>query len=82
MIEKLDFRVLQEWPYGDLRLACLSPAKDDDFQLELPDRPCSVDLIGNPSRSTTSAAGSPSSAILGNMIELSETLPGAGAVPR
>ena len=33
--EKLDFRVLQEWPYGDLRLAYLSPAADDDFHLEL-----------------------------------------------
>ena len=33
--EKLDFRVLQEWPFGDLRLAYLSPAADDDFHLEL-----------------------------------------------
>ncbi|GGX59639.1 hypothetical protein GCM10010358_12670 [Streptomyces minutiscleroticus] len=33
--EKLDFRVVQEWPYGELRLACLSPAADDDFHLEL-----------------------------------------------
>ena len=33
--EKLDFRVLQEWPYCDLRLAYLSPAADDDFHLEL-----------------------------------------------
>ena len=33
--EKLDFRVLQEWPYGDMRLAYLSPAADDDFHLEL-----------------------------------------------
>ena len=33
--EKLDFRVLQEWPYGDLQLAYLSPAADDDFHLEL-----------------------------------------------
>jgi glyoxylase I family protein len=34
-VEKLDFRVLQEWPYGDLKLAYLSPANDDDFHLEL-----------------------------------------------
>src|ERR1700730_12859272 len=33
--EKLHCRVLQEWPYGDLRLAYLSPAADDDFHLEL-----------------------------------------------
>ncbi|MET7765409.1 VOC family protein [Streptomyces sp. NPDC005393] len=33
--EKLDFRVLQEWPYGELRLAYLSPPNDDDFHLEL-----------------------------------------------
>ena len=32
---KLDFRVLQEWPYGDLKLAYLMPANDDDFHLEL-----------------------------------------------
>jgi lactoylglutathione lyase/glyoxylase I family protein len=33
--EKLDFRVLQEWSFGDLELAYLSPANDDDFHLEL-----------------------------------------------
>src|ERR1700722_11344589 len=33
--EELDFRFLQEWPYGDLRLAYLSPAADDDSHLEL-----------------------------------------------
>ncbi len=32
---KLDFRVLQEWPYGELKLAYLMPANDDDFHLEL-----------------------------------------------
>ncbi len=26
--EKLDFRVLQEWPYGDLQLAYLCPPDD------------------------------------------------------
>lgn len=34
-LEKLDFRVLQEWPYGDLRLAYLCPPDDDEFHLEL-----------------------------------------------
>jgi lactoylglutathione lyase/glyoxylase I family protein len=33
--EKLDFRVLHEWPYGTLQLAYLCPANDDDFHLEL-----------------------------------------------
>jgi lactoylglutathione lyase/glyoxylase I family protein len=33
--EKLDFRVLHEWPFGDLLLAYLSPANDDDFHIEL-----------------------------------------------
>jgi len=33
--EKLDFRVLQEWPYSGLQLAYLSPPADDDFHLEL-----------------------------------------------
>ena len=33
--EKLDFRVLHEWPYGQLRLAYLCPADDDNFHLEL-----------------------------------------------
>ncbi|WP_261568751.1 hypothetical protein [Frankia gtarii] len=27
--------MLREWPYGDLALAYLSPADDDDFHLEL-----------------------------------------------
>lgn len=34
-VEKLDFRVLQEWPYGDLKLAYLCPAADDEFHIEL-----------------------------------------------
>jgi len=33
--EKLDFRVLQEWPYGDLQLAYLCPPDDDGFHLDL-----------------------------------------------
>jgi hypothetical protein len=33
--EKLDFRVLHEWPYGEMQLAYLSPADDDDFHLEI-----------------------------------------------
>ena len=32
---KLDFRVLHEWPYGDLEVAYLSPAADDNFHLEI-----------------------------------------------
>jgi glyoxylase I family protein len=34
-IEMLDFRLLQEWPYGDLKLAYLCPPNDDEFHLEL-----------------------------------------------
>ena len=32
---KLDFRVLHEWPYGDLEVAYLAPAADDNFHLEI-----------------------------------------------
>jgi lactoylglutathione lyase/glyoxylase I family protein len=32
---KLDFRVLHEWPFGDLELAYLAPAADDNFHLEI-----------------------------------------------
>jgi glyoxylase I family protein len=117
--EKLDFRVLQEWPYGDLRLAYLSPAADDDFHLELLAGPIEhsrpvlddiaqsltyggyqhlclrvasvdkaraelaargVDVLGEPFEID---AISRRLAFFrdpwGNMIELSETLPGAGA---
>jgi glyoxylase I family protein len=34
-VEKLDFRVVHEWPSGDLQLAYLAPAADDGFFLEL-----------------------------------------------
>lgn len=34
-IEKLDFRLLHEWPFGDLQLAYLAPANDDNFWVEL-----------------------------------------------
>lgn len=34
-IEKLDFRVVHEWPFGDLQLAYLAPANDDNFWIEL-----------------------------------------------
>ncbi len=34
-IEKLDFRVVHEWPFGDLNLAYLAPATDDNFWVEL-----------------------------------------------
>src|SRR5690348_9101345 len=32
---KLDFRVLHEWPYGDLELAYLAPPADNDFHVEI-----------------------------------------------
>ena len=34
-VEKLDFRVIHEWPFGDLQLAYLAPATDDHFYVEL-----------------------------------------------
>src|SRR5262249_50069952 len=34
-IQKLDFRVVREWPSGELRLGYLAPATDDGFFLEL-----------------------------------------------
>jgi glyoxylase I family protein len=34
-VEKLDFRVIHEWPYADEQLAYLAPANDDDFMIEL-----------------------------------------------
>lgn len=33
--EKLDFRVIHEWPFGELSLAYLAPAADDHFWIEL-----------------------------------------------
>ena len=33
--EKLDFRLLHEWPFGDLQLAYLAPANDDNFWIEI-----------------------------------------------
>jgi lactoylglutathione lyase/glyoxylase I family protein len=33
--EKLDFRVLHEWPYGGMQLAYLGPPDDDNFHVEL-----------------------------------------------
>lgn len=33
--EKLDFRVMHSWPYGDLKLAYLAPPVDDHFKIEL-----------------------------------------------
>src|SRR5262249_31806028 len=33
--EKLDFRIVQRWPYGDLQLAYMTPAADSTFTLEL-----------------------------------------------
>jgi catechol 2,3-dioxygenase-like lactoylglutathione lyase family enzyme len=34
-VEKLDFRVVHEWPYADEELAYLAPANDDGFMIEL-----------------------------------------------
>lgn len=34
-IEKLDFRVVHEWPYADEQLAYLASANDDHFMIEL-----------------------------------------------
>lgn len=34
-VEKLDFRVIHEWPFGDLQLAYLAPPNDDNFWIEL-----------------------------------------------
>jgi lactoylglutathione lyase/glyoxylase I family protein len=33
--EKLDFRIVHQWPYGELTLAYLSPPNDDNFHIEL-----------------------------------------------
>ncbi|CAN7771796.1 VOC family protein [Variovorax sp. LjRoot290] len=34
-VEKLDFRVIHEWPYADQKLAYVGPATDDGFYVEL-----------------------------------------------
>jgi lactoylglutathione lyase/glyoxylase I family protein len=34
-VEKLDFRVIHEWPYADQKLAYVGPATDDTFYVEL-----------------------------------------------
>ncbi|WP_431282764.1 VOC family protein [Humitalea sp. 24SJ18S-53] len=34
-VEKLDFRVVAEWPYADEQLAYLAPAADDNFYIEI-----------------------------------------------
>jgi glyoxylase I family protein len=34
-VEKLDFRVVHEWPYRGLRLAYLAPATDNAFMVEI-----------------------------------------------
>jgi lactoylglutathione lyase/glyoxylase I family protein len=34
-VDKLDWRVLQTWPYGELTLAYVSPPNQDDFHLEI-----------------------------------------------
>lgn len=32
---RLDFRIVHQWPYGDLKLAYVAPATDDNFTVEL-----------------------------------------------
>jgi glyoxylase I family protein len=34
-VEKLDFRVVAEWPYADQQLAYLAPPNDDHFYVEI-----------------------------------------------
>jgi catechol 2,3-dioxygenase-like lactoylglutathione lyase family enzyme len=34
-VEKLDFRVIHEWPYEDQHLAYVGPANDDGFYVEI-----------------------------------------------
>ncbi|MEK3912107.1 VOC family protein [Paenibacillus sp. FSL H7-0331] len=34
-VEKLGFRVIQEWPFGDLLLAYVAPPHDDSFYFEI-----------------------------------------------
>lgn len=34
-VDKLNFRVIHQWPYADEQLAYLAPANDDNFMVEL-----------------------------------------------
>jgi catechol 2,3-dioxygenase-like lactoylglutathione lyase family enzyme len=34
-VEKLGFRVIQEWPFGELNLAYVAPPHDDSFYFEI-----------------------------------------------
>lgn len=34
-VEKLDFRVIQEWPYADQQLAYVAPPNDGSFFVEI-----------------------------------------------
>jgi len=34
-VDKLDFRVVHEWPFADEQLAYLAPANDDNFMIEI-----------------------------------------------
>ena len=34
-VEKVDFRVIHEWPYADQKLAYMGPPTDDHFYIEL-----------------------------------------------
>ena len=35
LVEMFDFRVVHQWPFGDLKLAYLAPPADDNFLIEL-----------------------------------------------
>ncbi len=41
--QKLDFRVVHRWPYGDLQLAYVAPPVDSGFKIELLAGPGAVD---------------------------------------
>lgn len=34
-VEKLDFRIVHEWPYADQKLAYVAPPADDNFTVEI-----------------------------------------------
>ena len=44
--EKLDFRVTDRWPFGDLRLAYVAPPVDTGFKIELIAGPGASDRPG------------------------------------
>src|SRR5262249_1771909 len=34
-VDKLDFRIVHQWPYADQKLAYLAPPNDDNFSVEI-----------------------------------------------